>query len=146
MNWLARQLSIAFLFVTTETLRVIPDGLRALAQRCEGLGDQLDTPLPPVSTPGWQASGAGASTVSGNADSADAALAGRMRQTAADLQSAAQDYESMDDGGAAALASVGAGVSAAGDGGAGAMGGIPFTPLTPRTAGDGGAGGLGMPR
>lgn len=139
------------LFVTTETLRVIPGGLRALAQRCDGLGEQLQTPLPPVSTPGWQESGAGARTVSGNAGTADAVLAGRMRETATGMQQAARDYESMDDGGAAALAGVGASIGgfprgfSGGDGGAGGLGGMPFTPLTPRSAGDGGAGGLGIP-
>ncbi|NDJ91542.1 hypothetical protein [Mycolicibacter kumamotonensis] len=44
--------------MTTPGLRVVPDGLRALAQRCDALAGQVRASLPTMASPSWQASGA----------------------------------------------------------------------------------------
>jgi hypothetical protein len=114
--------------VTTPGLRVVPDGLRALAQRCEQLAGQVAVTPPTMTAPSWQSSGAAATAVSAGAGRVGKVLASRMQATAAKLTVAANDFEAMDDGGAAALAAVGLSAPA---------GGFPNV--------DGGAGGLGLP-
>ncbi|RRR40294.1 hypothetical protein EHH44_20670 [Mycolicibacter terrae] len=114
--------------MTTPGLRVVPEGLRARAQRCDVLAGQVAVTLPTVAAPSWQSSSAAATAVSAGANRVGMVLGSRMHATAAELTAAARDYEAMDDGGAAALAAVGSG----------APGGSP--------SGDGGAGGLGLPR
>jgi hypothetical protein len=115
--------------MTTPGFRVIPHGLRTLAQRCETLAGQAGADLPAVTASAWQSSGAATMTVNTGASRAATVFASRMRATAAKLMLAADGYEAMDDGGAAALAGVASGVSGGG-----------------YSSGDGGAGGLGLPR
>jgi hypothetical protein len=114
--------------MTTPGLRVIPHGLRALAQRCETLAGQVGVSFPTVTASPWQSSSAAATTVNAGASRTGTVFAGRMRTTGAKLMQAADAYEAMDDGGAAALAGVASSVSGGGHSG-----------------GDGGAGGPGLP-
>ncbi len=82
-----------------------------------------------MTAPSWQSSQAAATAVSAGTGRVGTILASRMRATASTLTGAANDFEVMDDGGAAALAAVGLRAPA---------GGYPNV--------DGGAGGLGLPR
>lgn len=107
----------------------MPDGLRALAQRCEALAGQGAVSLPTVTASSWQSSGMATTAVSAGANRVGTVLASRMQATAAKLNTAAHGYQAMDDGGAAALAAVGSNEPA---------GGYPNS--------DGGAGGLGLQR
>lgn len=121
--------------MTSPVLRVTPANLRQLAQRCVALADGVAPALPAASASAWQASGAAASTTNVVTSTAATAMRGRMTAGSGKLTTAAQEYESMDNNGAAALAAV-------------PNGGAGFTPLVRRASGvDGGAaGGFGTPR
>ncbi|BBZ22921.1 type VII secretion target [Mycolicibacter hiberniae] len=121
--------------MTSPALRVTPVSLRTLAQRCAALSGQVAPALPAASGSAWQSSGAAARTTNVATSMAATALRSRMTASSAKLATAAHEYETMDNNGAAALAAV-------------PQGGGRFTPLVPRGTGvDGGAaGGLGTPR
>ena len=115
--------------MTTPGLRVGPDGLRALAQRCEELASEVAVTLPTRTALSWQSSEVAATAVSAGTGRVGKILASRMQATASKLTGAANDFEAMDDGGAAALAAVGSSAPAGG-----------YQNV------DGDAGGLGLPR
>lgn len=120
--------------MTSPVLRVTPAGLRELAQRCGALAAGVAPTLPSVRASVWQASAAAAGTVNADGSKAAVAMRGRMTANAGKLTTAAHEYESTDNDGAAALATV-------------PQGGAGITPLVPRGSGvDGGsAGGFGTP-
>lgn len=121
--------------MTSSVLRVTPVSLRVLAQRCVTLADGVVPAPPAASASAWQSSGAAASSMNIGTSKTAAALSGRMTASGSKLTTAAQEYEAMDNDGAAALAAV-------------PQGGAGFTPLVRRGSGiDGGAaGGSGTPR
>ncbi|MGV0748266.1 hypothetical protein [Mycolicibacter minnesotensis] len=119
--------------MTAPVLQVTPTSLRELAQRCQGLSGQVAPPVPAVSAPAWQVSGAAVSSVNAGASKAAAAIRGRMVASSAKLATAAREYEAMDNDGASALAAV-------------AQGKNGHAPSVPCSGADGGAGGLSIPR
>lgn len=121
--------------MSSPVLQVTPVSLRELAQRCAVLSGQVAPTMPAASASAWQSSGAAASTMKVDTSTAATALSGRMTTSAGKLTKAAQEYEAMDQSGAAALAAV-------------PQGGGNFTPMVPRGSGvDGGAaGGFGAGR
>lgn len=135
--------------MTSPTLKVTPEGLRAAAQRCEALAATVAPALPTVTISGWQSTGAATSAVSAGMSTVGTACKSRMTANGSKLTKAASAYQNQDDQGAQRLTAVGSHLPADSDGDGGA-GGLPpgFTSLVPRAAGvDGGAaGGSGMSR
>ncbi|WP_067972617.1 hypothetical protein [Mycolicibacter icosiumassiliensis] len=121
--------------MTSPVLRVTPVSLRTLAQRCAALSGQFAPAGPPANASAWQSSAAAASATNVVTSTVAMALGGRMTASGGKLTTAAQEYETMDNDGAAALAAM-------------PQGAVGFTPLVPRGSGiDGGAaGGLETPR
>ncbi|WP_082977582.1 type VII secretion target [Mycolicibacter heraklionensis] len=119
--------------MTAPVLQVTPASLRKLAQRCQGLSGQVAPPVPAVSTPAWQVSGAAVSSINTGASKAATAMRERMTASSAKLATAAREYEAMDNDGASALAAV-------------AQGGAGTRRSGPHSGADGGAGGLSIPR
>lgn len=136
--------------MTSPTLKVTPEGLRTVAQRCEALAGTVAAALPPVSASGWQSTGAATSAVNAVMSTTGTVYKSRMTANANKLTKAAADYEHQDGQGAERLTAVGSHLPAGAGGDGGAAGKLPphTTPLVPRGSGvDGGsAGGFGMGR
>lgn len=135
--------------MTSPALKVTPEGLRAVAQRCETLAATLAQALPTVALSSWQSTGAATSAVNAEMSSIGTACKSRMASNGSKLTRAASDYQNQDNHGAQQLGAV-ASHRPAGAGPDGDAGGLPpgFTPLVPHRSGvDGGAaGGFGIGR
>lgn len=135
--------------MTSPTLKVTPEGLRTVAQRCEALAVTVAPALPTVTLSTWQSTGAATSAVNAGMSTIGTACKSRMTANGGKLTKAANEYQNQDDHAAQRLTAVASHLPA-GPGGDSAAGGLPpgITPLVPRAAGgDGGAaGGFGVGR
>jgi len=135
--------------MTAPTLKVTPEGLRSVAQRCEALAATVAPALPTVTVSAWQTTGAATSTVNTGMSKTGTACKSRMAASGGKLTTAASNYQAQDDHAAQRLTAVGSHLPAASGTDGGAAGLPPgFTPLVPRSSGgDGGAaGGVRTPR
>ena len=135
--------------MTAPTLRVTPDGLSALAQRCQALAAAVAPALPAVTAEAWQSTGAATGSVNAGMSSIGTVCKSRMTANASKLTRAVHDWENQESHAAQRLTAVASHLPAGTGGDGGAAGGLPpgITPLVPRgSGGDGGSAGLGTGR
>src|SRR5699024_6969106 len=92
--------------MTSPALKVTPEALGSVAQRCEALAETVAPALPTVTLSAWQSTGAATSAVNAEMTNMGTALKSRMAASGGKLTKAASKYQNQDDHAAQRLTAV----------------------------------------